>query len=174
MRTLDDIGQELAALAAADAPPASPETCLAIGEEVLEHWVTARGAEPTHEQREGFRLLALVADQSPTRREKGLWTTFLGRPAAFHTGAEGLARSAGFPVVFARCRRVRRGHYQLRFTEIARPPYTSDGENNDNPDSAITLRYAELAERAVRDEPESWLWSNRRWKRVPADGEIVN
>jgi hypothetical protein len=36
---------------------------------VLEHWVTARGAEPTHERREGFRLLALHrqgADKLPS------------------------------------------------------------------------------------------------------------
>jgi hypothetical protein len=69
MRTLDDIGRELDALAAADAEGLSGETCLAIGEEVLEHWVRARGAEPTHEQREGFRLLALHrqgADKLPS------------------------------------------------------------------------------------------------------------
>lgn len=34
-------------------------TLLAIGETVLEAWVAARGAEPTQETKEGFRLLAL-------------------------------------------------------------------------------------------------------------------
>jgi len=32
---------------------------LRIGEEVLEHWVVAKGLEPTMDEREGFRLLAL-------------------------------------------------------------------------------------------------------------------
>ena len=32
---------------------------LALGEEVLEHWINARAQEPTCAQREGFRLLAL-------------------------------------------------------------------------------------------------------------------
>ena len=32
---------------------------LRLGEEVLEHWIAARGEEPTQEEREGFRLLAL-------------------------------------------------------------------------------------------------------------------
>jgi len=32
---------------------------LRLGEEVLEHWITARGETPTRERREGFRLLAL-------------------------------------------------------------------------------------------------------------------
>ena len=30
-----------------------------LGEEILEHWISAHGAEPTVDEREGFRLLAL-------------------------------------------------------------------------------------------------------------------
>lgn len=44
-------------------PGADPQTAAAellrIGEEVLEHWVAAKGVEPTQDVREGFRLLAL-------------------------------------------------------------------------------------------------------------------
>ena len=32
---------------------------LRLGEEVLEHWIVARGETPTRDRREGFRLLAL-------------------------------------------------------------------------------------------------------------------
>jgi len=39
--------------------PATPGELLALGEEALEHWVVARGLEPTQETREGSRLLAL-------------------------------------------------------------------------------------------------------------------
>ena len=49
---------------ASDAPE-----LLALGEEILEHWVVAKGKEPTQEQREGFRLLALHrqgADKDPS------------------------------------------------------------------------------------------------------------
>ncbi|HQR49777.1 MAG TPA: hypothetical protein PL152_10605 [Steroidobacteraceae bacterium] len=38
-----------------------PAELLELGEEVLEHWVAAKGLEPTQELREGFRLLALHA-----------------------------------------------------------------------------------------------------------------
>ena len=38
---------------------AAAERLLRASEEVLEHWVTARGEEPTQGEREGFRLLAL-------------------------------------------------------------------------------------------------------------------
>lgn len=39
--------------------PAAAEAFLRASEEVLEHWVVARGEVPTRDTREGFRLLAL-------------------------------------------------------------------------------------------------------------------
>jgi hypothetical protein len=38
---------------------ASAQDLLRASEEVLEHWIEARGEIPTNEEREGFRLLAL-------------------------------------------------------------------------------------------------------------------
>ena len=38
---------------------AAADKLLQASEEVLEHWIVARGDVPTDEQREGFRLLAL-------------------------------------------------------------------------------------------------------------------
>jgi hypothetical protein len=40
-------------------PQAGAEQLLALAEEALEHWITARGDSPTDDEREGFRLLAL-------------------------------------------------------------------------------------------------------------------
>ena len=58
MRTIADIGLELDRLIAAPSVD-NADQYLALGEEVLEHWVIARDKEPTQEEREGFRLLAL-------------------------------------------------------------------------------------------------------------------
>ena len=40
-------------------PIAAAGELVRLGEEVLEHWVVARGELPTQDSREGFRLLAL-------------------------------------------------------------------------------------------------------------------
>jgi hypothetical protein len=69
VRSLADIGQRLARLIAA--PPAVEDAAemLLWGEQILERWVQARGKEPTRDQREGFRLLALHrqgADKDPS------------------------------------------------------------------------------------------------------------
>jgi KDO2-lipid IV(A) lauroyltransferase len=107
------------------------------------------------------RLLVMVADQAPIRRERCHWTRFMNQEAAFYLGAETLARTTGFPVLFAQCRRLRRGYYDIEFHQLASPPYSDEGHE-------VTERYVQLAEQAIRAEPESWLWSNRRWKRKRA------
>jgi KDO2-lipid IV(A) lauroyltransferase len=111
-------------------------------------------------QRRQFRLLVMVADQSPIRRERSYWTRFMNQDAAFYVGAETIARATDFPVVFAQCRRVARGYYEVEFKPLGKPPYGRDGQ-------PLTERYVRMAEEAIRAEPQSWLWSNRRWKRQP-------
>ena len=56
---LADIEARLDVLEAAGATPADAGELLSLAEQVLEHWVVARGEEPTRGEREGFRLLAL-------------------------------------------------------------------------------------------------------------------
>jgi hypothetical protein len=59
MRTLAELEAAIPGVDTTVAPETAAAELLAISEEVLEHWVTARGVEPTEEEREGFRLLAL-------------------------------------------------------------------------------------------------------------------
>jgi hypothetical protein len=68
-RSVAAIGQRLEQLIAAPSAVENTAEMLALGEEILEHWVRARNKEPTHEEREGFRLLALHrqgADKDPS------------------------------------------------------------------------------------------------------------
>ena len=59
MRPLADIETAIEAAGANPDPQAGSRELLALSEEVLEHWVTAKGWVPTEDEREGFRLLAL-------------------------------------------------------------------------------------------------------------------
>ena len=59
MRSLAELNVLLESMPDDSGPRANAEVLLAIGEEVLEHWVRARDEEPTDDTREGFRLLAL-------------------------------------------------------------------------------------------------------------------
>jgi hypothetical protein len=69
LKSLANIGQRLNQLLAQPAQPSDAAELLILGEEALEHWVRAKGKEPTEDLREGYRLLALHrqgADKDPS------------------------------------------------------------------------------------------------------------
>ena len=59
MRPLADIELAIEAVNEEAGAEAGAKQLLTLSEEVLEHWVSARGDTPTMDEREGFRLLAL-------------------------------------------------------------------------------------------------------------------
>ncbi|MCD4698394.1 MAG: lysophospholipid acyltransferase family protein [Bacteroidales bacterium] len=104
-------------------------------------------------------VFVMAADQSPSNVKKAIWVKFMGRDTAFLHGPEYYARQYGLPVVFVDIKRVKRGFYELELEVIAEnPAELKEGE--------ITQRYARKLENAIRNKPENWLWSHRRWKHV--------
>lgn len=104
-------------------------------------------------------VYAMVADQAASSR--GYTTRFLGREATFYRGADQMARAVDAPVFFIQCRRLGRGRYEAIFHKLSLPPYDSD-------EHAITERYIALAEQCIGEQPETYLWSSRRWRRKAA------
>ncbi len=109
-------------------------------------------------KREKPRCIVMLADQSPTPDEQTYWPLFFGSPTAFHAGPARLAALTGHPVVFAQCRRQSTGQYCVIYEVLAEADKPVD-------EAQLTQRYATAAEKAINADPESWLWSNRRWKR---------
>jgi len=102
-------------------------------------------------------ILALVADQAPGGPENSYWLNFFGRPTPFVRGPERGARIADIPVIFVRFYKAKRGYYHAELTTIAEHPGVL-------PEGELTRRYRSLLEDAIRREPDSWLWSHKRWK----------
>ena len=113
-------------------------------------------------RRKEFRLFAMIADQSPSKRSRSIWLPLFDREVPFYLGGEVIAKMASFSVVFAQCHRKGVGYYEIEFIEIARPPH----EKSSN---FITKEYVRLAEAAIKNDPSSWLWSNRRWKHAKTE-----
>jgi hypothetical protein len=59
MRSLAALESAIEAVGEKNVAAQQADALLLIAEEVIEHWVVARGDEPTLDTREGFRLLAL-------------------------------------------------------------------------------------------------------------------
>ncbi len=100
-----------------------------------------------------------LADQSPSNAEKAHWVDFLGVDTAFIPGVELVSRKLDIPVVYAAMRRLRPGKYRIRYHLIADHPATL-------PEEEITRRYAQMIEADILEDPGSWLWTHKRWKRV--------
>ena len=110
----------------------------------------------------------MLSDQSPSNVRKSFWTTFLHQETPFLYGAEYFARKYNMPVIYYDVQKVRRGHYEVRFSLLCPEP-------GQVPQYTIVSRYVDSLERTISSQPEFWLWSHRRWKRRrPADVPIYD
>lgn len=105
-----------------------------------------------------LRGYALIADQSPPRRERKYWTRLLNRDTAFFVGAEKVAHFLDAPVLYVAMRRLARGRYAARFHVLAAPPF----DDADAP--PIMEGFARRLEAEVRASPADFLWLQKRWK----------
>ena len=112
----------------------------------------------TIERKDVVRALVMGSDQSPQNWKTAYWTTFLNQDSGFFTGTERIARKLDYPVIFSEMRRIRRGYYEIEFTEIAKPNY------KDLPSGEITERFVRILEKSIHNHPADYLWSHRRWK----------
>ena len=104
-------------------------------------------------------VLMMLGDQSPSNPVKSYWTRFLNQDTAFLYGAEYFARKYGYPVIYYRVDKVRRGRYEVHFSLLCDRP--SEAQQY-----SIVEAYARTLERQISERPEYWLWSHRRWKLV--------
>lgn len=109
-------------------------------------------------KREGVpSVTGYIADQAPGMNIH-LFTDFLNHDTGVYTGPERISKFLGAKVVYAWMSRPKRGYYTLRFIPIS--------ENVKKEQMfEVTRRYFSLLEANIREAPEYWLWSHRRWKR---------
>ena len=101
--------------------------------------------------------LALAADQNPGSPEHAYWLYFFSKPAPFVTGPDKGARRNRSAVVFVKFIKVKRGYYKFETKLITEDASTlKEGE--------LTLLYRDFLEETIREHPDNYLWSHRRWK----------
>ena len=98
-----------------------------------------------------------ISDQN-TNSDKAHWVTFLNQDTACPYGGDKYARQYNYPAYFLDMKRVKRGYYSVTFEKIA-----SDAQNL--PDEEVTRRFMARLEQMILAQPESWLWSHKRWKK---------
>jgi KDO2-lipid IV(A) lauroyltransferase len=117
------------------------------------------GREILRRRRE-YRGFAMLADQAPFKRDKRYWHDFFGRPGSFYLGPQKIAEATQYPVVYVAMTKTARGRYQARCELLAQPPIARGGFD-------VLDSYIAALERSIRAQPETWFWSNRKWKHRP-------
>ena len=74
-----------------------------------------------------------------------------------YLGTEKLAKKLDAAVVFIKIRKKSRGRYEVEFELICEDPRELETY-------AITESHVRILEDLIREAPEYWLWSHRRWK----------
>lgn len=108
-------------------------------------------------QKGELSLSGFASDQSPQLRKAYYWREFMGINVPVHTGAEMIAKKLDLAVVFFKVKRLKRGYYETTFETLTTRP-------RDHKDYDITDMFFERVEKQIREKPEYYLWTHKRWK----------
>jgi KDO2-lipid IV(A) lauroyltransferase len=101
-------------------------------------------------------LTWLGADQTPVLNTK-FWTLFLNQETPFFPGPGRLAIKTNQVVLFQYMKKTSRGKYKCIIEPlIADPSQYSESE--------VLKIYANRIEKIIKEKPQYYLWSHRRWK----------
>ncbi|MFW6310595.1 MAG: lysophospholipid acyltransferase family protein, partial [Prolixibacteraceae bacterium] len=91
------------------------------------------------------------------------WMKFLNQEALFYPGPASISRRFNYPVLFQRIEKIARGKYKVSFELLFENP-----EEKSN--TEIMRQFILKMEEVIREKPEYYLWSHKRWKhKRPAD-----
>lgn len=107
--------------------------------------------------RKKTHCMIMVGDQKPASPGSAYWLNFFNKPTAFITGPEKNAILKKCPVIFGRAFKTTRGKYETSLTLVCEDAsLLKPGE--------LTLMYRDFIEDAIRQQPDMYLWSHKRFK----------
>ncbi|MDP4131188.1 MAG: lysophospholipid acyltransferase family protein [Bacteroidota bacterium] len=108
--------------------------------------------------RDELSATAFIADQSP-QPDRAYWMNFLNQDTPVFLGIEKIALKIRYPVVYVAIKRVKRGYYSMHAERIELPLPADSSRLGE-----ITELHTGKLEADIRKQPETWLWTHRRWK----------
>lgn len=106
-------------------------------------------------------VIGFIADQVPTWESIKHWVDFFHQDTPVFTGTEKIAARTKSAVFFLRFNRKTRGKYVGRFELMSE-------DASQLPENELTNMYYRVLEDSIRETPELWLWTHKRWKRTRA------
>ena len=103
--------------------------------------------------------IGFISDQQPKWASIHHFVSFLNHDTAVFIGAEHIARKVDAFMTYGRMSRPKRGYYHLEIIPMEDHPASV-------PETTLTNRYFELLEADIKEHPEMWLWTHKRWSRT--------
>lgn len=134
----------------------------------LMHKIRTRFDAKTIPMRETFREMlmskrsgeisatAFIADQTPPP-ESAYWTQFLNQDTPVFRGTELIAKKLDYPIVYASIKKIKRGYYRVNAEILEEQPQQT-------PEGFLSELHTQKLGKNIIEQPETWLWSHRRWK----------
>lgn len=117
-----------------------------IGRVILENRIQGKKA-----------IYILIADQNPNSKNSIVWNEFLGVKTAYFNGPLKLYQKYMFNVSYME---VTHGNNLFEYTVNVSQSIDPGIDGNQ-----IIPTYSQLLENQIRQYPQAWLWSHKRWKR---------
>jgi Kdo2-lipid IVA lauroyltransferase/acyltransferase len=111
------------------------------------------------------KFIILIADQNNPILEKSIWVNFMGIETPCIHGPEAYSNIFNYPAIYLDFQRVSRGFYTAELSLLSENPKSLEK-------SEITKKYMSKLEEIIRNKPEDWLWTHKRWKHKIEDGKI--
>ena len=102
-------------------------------------------------------LTYFIADQRPRWAHIQHWIKFLNQDTPVILGAEKISKKFDHAVVFLDIKKVKRSYYEAEFILL----YENSRKTKNH---EITEKYFKTLENRIKEEPEYWLWTHKRWK----------
>jgi KDO2-lipid IV(A) lauroyltransferase len=108
--------------------------------------------------------VGILADLRRSRKRGGILSYFLGRRAWSTHGPATIARRTRCALIVAYTRRIAGTRHRVEFFPELEPDWSSDLRADGK---AVTQALNDALEKIIREDPVSWLWIHRRWRRSP-------
>ena len=108
----------------------------------------------------------LCADQRP-KWNTNFWTIFLNQEAGFFPGPENLAKHTNQVVLYQHIQKLGRGKYRATFELLTENP-------SELPENGVLKLYVDKIESIIKEKPEFYLWSHKRWKHKRPENKLLN
>lgn len=112
-------------------------------------------------------IFSFGTDQAPARDESHYWTSFLHQTSSIQLGLEKIALKTNRPVIYLKVKVLKRGYYEVDCVPLCLNPAETAAYQ-------ITEMHTRFLETIIRNEPEYWLWSHKRWKYKPQNNAVTS